>query len=417
MRRALFMMLSLFCLVLSAGAPRSARAADAAGDPGGYLEELGYTVDDISDGTNPQGMTYAMVTMEWESKDVWSADTTGQVVSGFYALRTGYPDAESLQVYLVYSDRYQVGWRIAPADWDKYMKDKDWEALKASESWWVGIWDNDDQAYLTGSTLTKFFGKNFGGGVWAEPKFPGPVTGGGYGSVTISPTDYQTKLKGAATLTITILDKQQQPVENADLEIILLGTATASRVVPKATSTNAKGVASVNFTAGNTDGVAIVVAKSRGTYGVATIKVGKGDKDPAASPVIAALAAKGYKVNGAGISPDDPNAAYADMDVVGYVADADGNLDPQTTGQVVDGWSAVLAGYSKAKTLIVATRYQGKYGIWWSTSPDDFNSYYQKKTDADTFWRAVLASLKVYDLATGKEVSADDFMSKNFGGG
>jgi hypothetical protein len=233
--------------------------------------------------------------------------------------------------------------------------------------------------------------------------------------VAINPAEGQVKLKGQLSLMITVLDKQKQPVADKDVEITLMGTATGSRVLPKATSTSEKGNATINFTAGNTDGVAIIVAKSRGTYGVATIKVGKGDKDPAVSIVTAELAGKGYQIYGAGIPANNADSAYVDMDMVGYLADKDGNSDPVTLAQITDGWSAVSGAYAKAKSLIVITRYQSKYGIQWNVTAEDFSAYLGNKTSEDDFWSSVFDSIKVFDLKTGKEVSAKDFMDKNFG--
>ncbi len=415
MRKVLILIMCTLCLFVAAAPPHAALAADAASDPSGYLEELGYTIVNIGDGVNKQGTPYAMTTMEWESKDLWSEETATQIVSGFYALRNGYPAARILLIDLIYSQQYEVVWRVSSDDWDKYTKDKDWEALKQTESWWVGIWDNDEQAYLAGSGLQKFVSKNFGAGAFAEPKFPGPITGGGYGAVALNPTEGQVKLKGQLNLTITVLDKQKQPVASSDVEITVMGSATGSRVLPKATSTNEKGNAQITFSAGSTDGVAIIVAKSRGTRGVATITVGKGDKDPAVSIVVAELAGKGYKTYGAGIDKDNPDTAYVDMDLVGYLADKSGNYDPVSLAQIVDGWSAVSGAYPKAKSLNVITRYEGNYAIHWLVASADFSDYTAKKTSADDFWSAVFGSIKVFDLKTGREVSPQDFMNKNFG--
>ncbi|MCL4393814.1 MAG: hypothetical protein M1482_03225, partial [Chloroflexi bacterium] len=292
---------------------------------------------------------------------------------------------------------------------------KDWEAFKHTESFFVSVWDNDAGAYVTGTTLTRFVNKNFGGGVWAEPKFPGPVTGGAYGAVTISPAAGQVKLKGEMELTIAILDKQQEPVADTEVEVVVMGTAAGSRVAPKATSTDDAGNARVTFTAGSKDGVAVVVARSRGTYGAATVKVGKGDKDPAGSGVTAELAQKGYKVYGAGVSADDPDTSYVDMDMVGVLLNPDGSYDPQTLAQIVDGWTALGNGYPKAKLLVVITRYQAQYGIHWSVKPEDLTAYVDKTLSADDFWVSQFDGIVVYDLNTGKEVSTKDFTDKNFG--
>ena len=415
MRQVLTFILCMLCLFVVAAPPHTALAVDAASDPSGYLEALGYTIVSMGDGVNQQEVPYAIVTMEWESKDIWSEETTTQVVSAFYALRNGFPAATALFAYLKYTDQYEVGWRVDAVDWDKYTKDKDWEALKQSESWWVGVWDNDESGFLTGSGLQKFVNKNFGAGTFTEPKYPGPITGGAYGAVALNPTEGQIKLKGQLSLTVTVLDKQKQPVSDTDVEMMVMGTATGSRVLPKASSTNEKGNAQITFSAGNTDGVAIVVAKSRGTFGVATIMVGKGDKDPAVSIVVAELAGKGYKVYGAGIDADSPDTAYADMDLLGYLADQDGNYDPVSLAQIIDGWSAVSGGYPKADSLNVITRYAGKYAIHWLAASADFADYVEEKMNADDFWSAVFDSIKVIDLKTGKEISPKDFMNKNFG--
>jgi hypothetical protein len=133
--------------------------------------------------------------------------------------------------------------------------------------------------------------------------------------------------------------------------------------------------------------------------------------------VTAELAGKGYQIYGAGIPANSANSAFVDMDMVGYLADKDGNYDPQTLAQITDGWFAVSGAYPKAKMLIVITRYQGKYGIQWNVTAADFSTYAEKKTSEDDFWSSVFDAIKVFDLKTGKEVSPKDFMNKTFGTG
>ncbi len=404
----------LFLLLVPAPA-RVARAADAATDPAGYLEDQGYVVTDIREGKfKDTGRPYVMVSMDWESKELWSEDTSTQAVHGFYALRAGYPQATALYVDLLYSRQYDVVWRAYIIDWDKYQKDKDKDKTQAwkvfTDAVWVGVWDNDAGAYIEGTELKSFTRKNFGSGSLAEPKSTSSVKGPTYGSVTIQTDKTQVKLKGQIEISITVLDKQKKPVPQAPVDLVVSGSAAGSRTAPKSATTDEEGVASATFIAGSKDGAAMITATSRGTVGTLIIQVGKGESDPGPTKVTQSLMQQGYKVYAVGKATDDPNSVYVDMDATGNVADKTGKLDPETVTQIIDGWTALLDAYPKATLIKVITR-SGNYGVHWSVKSADFKNYMDNKTGEDAFWKAVWDAAKIYDLKSGKEVTPKDFLS------
>lgn len=418
MKRMLVLGLGLLVFFLLLSPVPTAQAADPAADPYGYLEEQGYTVIDMTEGTfKKTGDPWADVIMDWESKDLWSEETSTQVVTGLFALRAGYPKAVSLFVELIYTSQYTVVWRVETVYWDTYQKEKDWTGLK--EKWWVGIWDNDASAYLGGTELKNFTKKNFGAGAFAEPKLPGPKnnSGGAYGSLTVEPSVTEIKAKGSLELKVTVLDKQKNPVAKTSVDFLISGTSTGARVLPRAISTNEDGVARATLTVGSADGSVVVTAQAKGTRGTVVIKVGKGDTDPAMASVFKALQQLGYKVYTAGPGKDAPNTVYVDMDILGYLMSEEGVLDPTSLAQIADGWTALTEAYPKATLLVVITRYKETYAVYWPVKPDDFKAFRDQKTDEDTFWTGVITGLKVIDLKTGKEVTPKDFINKNFGGG
>jgi hypothetical protein len=392
-----------------------ARTALAQGefDPTGYLEKQGYTVVDIADGETDKGESYAAVIMDWESKGLWTSETFTQAWHGFYALRGGYPDAKILVPILVYNEQYEVVFRAYAADWDKYQKSQDWNTF--ARKLFIGIWDNEAGAFLESKPLKDFVNKEWGPAPKKLPE-PKPLPGPSSRGVTIKASATQVKPQETADLTITVLDKKNKPVDGADVELSVSGTATGSKVRPRATSTDAKGIAEATFTAGNTEGSAIITAESMDTRGTITIQVGAGKEDPSAK-VIAPLEQQGYKVYGAGPTKSDPNTVVVDMDLAGYFVDESGNADPETLTQVAYGFAALADAYPEATFLVVITRYQSTYGIVWPAKRQDLEALVDEKMSAQDFWAGVFSAMAVIDLETGEEVPIKDFIHKNFMGG
>jgi hypothetical protein len=411
MKRVLITILLLLSLLVGLFPVRTALAQGEVDDPIEYLEGQGYTLVDIGDGVTDQGESYAAVIMEWAGKKLWeSEETSVQVWHGFYALRGGYPDAVLLVPILVYSEQYEVVFKAKAADWDEYQKSQDWNAFV--NNLFIGIWDNEANEFLEGIALKKFVKKEFGAGTVAEPKLPGPIKDG-HGNVTIEASEIQVKPKDKADLTVTVLDMKKEPVEAADVELSVSGTATGSTVRPKATSTDEKGIAEATFIAGATEGSAVVTADSGGTRGTVTIQVGAGGPEDPSAKVIAALEEEGYKVYSAGPLEDNPSVVAVDMDLAGYFVDKNGNVDPETIVQVAYGWVALMAAYPDAVTLVVITRYEN-YGIVWPAEAQDLKAVTDKKLRSEDFWAGVFSSMSVIDLKTGKEVPVKDFINKNF---
>ncbi len=401
-----------FCMLLLypvLSPPRVALAVEAAADPAGYLEDQGYVVTDLSEGKfKDTGNSYVMVTMEWESKELWSEDTSTQTSQAFYALRLGFPKAVVLFVDLLYSSQYEIVWRTNADAWDKYQKDKDWNAFIGKVA--INVWDKDAGEYLTGSTFVR---KNFGAGTPSEPKLPSATKAAAYDSVTVEADKSQVKLKGEVQIRIKVLDKQKEPASKAPVDLSVSGSATGSRTVPKSVVTDEDGVAKATFIGGSKDGAAVITASARGTVGTFIVQVGKGESDPAPTKVRQALQGGGYKVNGVGKSTDDPNSVYVDMAVAGTVADKNGKFDPETVTQVIDGWTALADAYPQATSLVVITR-TSAFGVYWTTTAKDFAAYMDSKISEDAFWTKVSSGLKFIDLKTGKPVTSKDFMNKNF---
>jgi hypothetical protein len=419
MRKARSLAVGVLFLLLVFSPVRVAQAVDAADDPAGYLEEQGYVVTDVREGKfKDTGKPYAMVTMDWESKELWSVDTSTQAAHGFFALRAGYPQAVAVFVDLLYSQQYEIVWRTNVAEWDKYQKDSERDKTKAWETFretlWIGVWDNDAGAYMEGSELRSFTRKNFGSGAAAEPKSLTAVKGPTYGSVTLEASKTQVKLKGQVEIQVKVLDKQKDPVARAPVDLVVSGSAAGSRTAPKSVTTGDDGTASATFIAGSKDGAAMITATSRGTVGTLIIQVGKGESDPGPTKVTQSLQQQGYKVLGVGKASDDPNSVYVEMQVAGAVADRNGKLDPETVTQVIDGWTALVDAYPKATLLKVITR-TPSFGVHWSVGSQDFKAYMDNKTSEQVFWEHVWSTIKIYDLKTNKEVAPKDFLSKNAG--
>ena len=266
---------------------------------------------------------------------------------------------------------------------------------------------------MSSSAGKTFWRKNFGSDVPAEPKFPGTTRAGGTATVTIQADKTQIKLKGEIELRITVLDKNKSPISKANVDLAVSGSATGSRVVPKSVATDDAGLATATFIAGSRDGGAVVTAQSRGSTVTFAIQVGKGESDPGPTKVRQTLQEQGYKVNAVGKATDSPNSVYVDMAVAGTVTDKSGELDPETVTQVTDGWVALMDAYPQATLLTVITR-TTDFAVHWPAKPQDVKGYLDNKVSADDFWGRVMSTMKIYDIKTGKVVSAKDFVSKNF---
>src|SRR5919202_7071582 len=104
-------------------------SSDAAANGRSNLEAAGYTVTDFGQEKIKSGKLVAFVNMKMESKDLYSSQTSQQVVDGFSVLRKAYPQAELLLNILEYSDQYDLVFSAEGKDVDNYISSGDFKTF------------------------------------------------------------------------------------------------------------------------------------------------------------------------------------------------------------------------------------------------------------------------------------------------
>mgnify|MGYP000582198741 CR=1 FL=1 len=124
---------------------------------------------------------------------------------------------------------------------------------------------------------------------------------------------------------------------------------------------------------------------------------------------------KGYTVNNFGTTTwsDGTIAAFVRMPMVSNTI-----YSPETSQQLVDGFTADRKGFPTATVLIVQLEYTERYWIRYDIKVTDWDAYVKSK-DFDKFlealWRSIWDAEKGEFLKTSQE--RKDFITKNFGAG
>lgn len=394
-------------------------------DAKAYLEGQGYKVYFAEQGKFTSGGTYAYVRMDMASDDLYSSEVSNQVYHAYYALRSVYPDDETLVCGLMFSTKYEVVFFAKATDWDDFYKDGGWEDFIKTLQ--VAIFDRETGQPLTTAETKNFMTKNFGtGGKWTPPNVTpgkGSASTGVVSSVQVKVTPSELPADGtsSAQVEVTVYDKDNQPLNDVEVEFVLSGSAAKGcRIRPTITSTDSNGEAEATFTAGTTDGTVNITAKAKSATGLAVVTIGGGSENPKADEIVAFLTKYGYKVHGAGYLEDSQgnrtNAVAVVMDM------ASSTIDSALGQQLALGWAALYQAYPDAEALYVILYYD-RYALFFGTTPADFMAVLKAGDAGDqqtveAFWNKVFTDLVVIDRTTGERVTdIKGFLQKNFTGG
>lgn len=383
------------------------------------LTDQGYEVLEFQELEGKNGNPFAFVIMTPISKDLYSSETTQQIVDGLAALRQTFPDSGTLYNFLHYDERYEVAYWADALDVSTYIKDNEFDAFSQTIS--VDVYDNETGEYL-GDSSKDFIKKNFGTGTYSAPPNP-PLskftTKVGSIRVSVSPSSLPADGASKAIVTVTVYDKKNQPMPDAEVEFEVTGSAGGT-VRPRVTSTDENGQADSVFTVGKLDGAVTITASSGGSTGSGVITVGKGSSDNAADNVIGQLVAQGYNATKVGYIDDAKTqvAVLVNLDA-GYNINA-------VSEPIIYGMTALRTNYPEATTLVVIIPYQENLLMFPATTTEYDSlgaSIATAKTDTDkqtafrSFLQLVFAKAAYVDH-NGTSISTfKDFYNKNFTGG
>lgn len=392
--------------------------SDAAAGAQQALEDRGYEIIEFSELEGDNGAPFAFVIMYPISQDLYSSDTTQQIVDGLAALRQTFPDSGTLYTFLRYDSRYEVAYWADALDVDQYLEDNDFRAFSQVVS--VDVYDNEEGKYL-GSASTDFIEKNFGAGNYSSPANP-PLSksSNSVGSirVSVSPSELPADGTSKAIVSVKVFNKRNEPINDAEIEFETSGSGEGV-VRPRVTSTDENGEADAVFTAGSTNGSVTITAKVGGITGAGTITLGTGSADQPADNVIALLNAQGY--NATRVSLLDEAKTQ-----VGVLVNLGENYNiNQVTGPIIYGMTALRINYPNVSTLVVIVPY-GQNLLMFPASAADYDSYFQaitaaqsddeKRAASSNFLTRVYAAAQYVDRNGNKLSTFKDFYDKNFTG-
>jgi len=396
-------------------------------DAKAYLEEQGYKVYFAKEGEFSSGGTYAYVRMDMASEDLYSSEVSNQIYHAYYALRSVYPDDETLVCGLMFGGKYEVVFFAKSSDWDAFYEGGEWEDFVKTLQY--AVFDRETGQPLASTESKNFMTKNFGtGGKWTAPNVKIKRDSGMISSVkvVVTPSELPADGKSTADVKVTVYDKDNEPLGDVEVEFTLSGSAAKGcRIRPSVTSTDSNGEAEATFTAGTTNGTVNITAKVKSATGLAVVTIGSGggSTDPKADEIIAFLAKYGYKVHGAGYLTDNQGTKTKSVAVVMDMAS--NAVDDVLVQQLVLGWLVLYQTYPDAEALYVILHYD-RYGLFFGTTPADLAAALKASEagDAQTvqaFWSKVFNNLVVIDRTTGERVTdTQGFLQKNFtksGGG
>lgn len=393
--------------------------SDTAGSAQQALQDRGYEVIEFTELEGQSGNLFAFVIMFPVSKDLYSSDTTQQIVDGLAALRQTFPDSGTLYTFLRYDDRYEIAYWADAVDVDTYLKDNDFRAFAQLIS--VDVYDNQKGEYL-GSASQDFIDKNFGAGNYSSPANP-PLSKNsntiGSIRVSVSPSELPADGASKAIVSVEVFNKKNEPIENAEIEFETSGSGEGT-VRPRVTSTDENGQADAVFTAGRTNGSVTITAKSGGITGAGVITLGTGSSDQPADNVIAFLSAQGLNATRVG---------YLDQakSRVGVLVDLGESYNiNQVTAPIIYGMTALRINYPDAQTLVVVVPY-GQNLLMFPATAAQYDSFFQaisaaqtddaKRAASSAFLTQVYTGAQYVDRNGNKISNFKDFYDKNFTGG
>lgn len=380
------------------------------------LLDKGYDVLTWTEDIGANEVHYALVRMRMADKNMYSAAISQQLVDGMGALRTAFPQATELQVWLNYDQRYDIVFYIQADGWDGYLASQDFEQFLEAADWI--LYDIAASSFVE---ITKdFIDKNFGAGWFQPPQNPPGARRTQYGSlqVTVSPQTLPADGASQAQITMVLYDKQNRPAPNVEIELSGAGSGSG-KLRPGRTATDAQGQARAVFIAGDQSGCVTITAEAGDTLGTAVIIIGAGSGCTATDNVVAYLGQKGYKVPKAGYYTDSTDTAMVQIDL------KDGFTIGQMEQAIFDGLTALRKFFPEAVRLDVWIPLRDNYLVFIADAArydqliQDFkaaNSDQARRNLVDAFMDAVYARSVVLDR-NGQRVSAfKDFINKNFGG-
>lgn len=390
-----------------------------AGNAQDALKDAGYDVIEFTELEGKNGNLFAFVIMPPASQDLYSSETTQQIVDGLAALRQTFPDSETLYVFLRYDARYEIAYYTEASFVDKYLQDNDFPSLARNIR--VDVYDNEAGGYL-GSSSKDFITKNFGAGNYRNPPNP-PLSrrSNTIGSIRVSVSPSELPADGAskANVAVQVYDKRNQPIADAEVEFAVTGSGSGS-VRPRVTSTDDNGEAETVFTAGKTSGAVTITASSGGVTGSGVITIGSGSTDQPADNVLAMLQGQGINATKAGYL-DNAKTTVAVLVDLG----ATFNIN-QVANPIILGMTALRINYPEAKTLVVIIPYQTNLLMFPATAQEYDGmaakvSAAQNSTEKNTAFTNFLSlvfSKAAYVDRNGTPISTfKDFYNKNFTGG
>ncbi len=393
--------------------------SDNAGNAENALKDAGYDVVEFTETEGKSGNLFAYVIMLPASQDLYSSETTQQIVDGLAALRQSFPDSGTLYVFLRYSERYEVAYYADAVDVQSYIDNNDFNAFARNIT--VDVYDNETNSYL-GKSSKDFINKNFGAGNYQTPPNP-PLSkrSNTIGSVrvSVSPSELPADGTSKAIVTVNVYDKKNQPIPNAEVKFDTSGSGEGS-IRPRVTSTDDNGEADAVLTAGKKNGAVTITATSNGVTGSSVVTIGSGSTDQPADDVIAFMQGQGYNASKAGYL-DSAKTTVAVLVDLGTSF----NIN-QVTGPIIYGMTALRINYPQATTLVVIIPYQNNLLMFPATSAEYDNLSKQlaaapddkAKNTAFTNFLSLVFGKAAYVDRNGNPISTfKDFYNKNFTGG
>lgn len=383
------------------------------------LEDKGYTVNGFGTTTWDDGTSVAYVRMPMVSNNVYSSETSQQLVDGFTADRKGFPNATMLLVTLEYTERYWIRYDIKATDWDAYVKTKDFN--KFVDSLWYAIGDTEKRAWVPKAEIKDFINKNFGAGPRQPPSGVTPKKGTvGSVRVQVSPSTLPADGASTAQVTATVYDKQNKPVPNTALTFAVSGTGMGT-IQPKTATTDSKGQAKATYKAGTKAGTVTITVTVGNTTGTTTLTLGEeDDEDTAENNVRTFLAGQGYKVLYVEYNKTEAYA-WVLLDLGEYFDTED------LAWAVLYGCATLRDNYPNASKLGVAVLYEGMYGLVFPVKATDVDQVVaavkaakgdRSKINAalQRFFNLAFNNAVVIDARTGKVLGkVKDFTGISFG--
>ncbi len=395
--------------------------SETAGNAKEALTDAGYEVIEFTETEGKNGNLFAFVIMLPVSKDLYSAETTQQIVDGLAALRQSFPDSGTLYTFLRYSERYEIAYYADALDVQAYLDDPQNDFQKFAANVSVDVYDNEAGGYL-GKSSKDFINKNFGAGKYQNPPNP-PLSksSGKIGSlrVTVSPSDLPADGTSKAIVTVEVFDKKNQPVTDAEVTFEVSGSGEGS-VRPRVTSTDANGEADTVFTAGKKNGSVTITATSGGVTGSGVVTIGSGSTDQAADNVLSLLQGQGQNATKAGYIDSAKTTVAVLIELEDFT-----NVN-QLSNPILLGLTALRINYPEATTYVVIVPYQSNL-LMFPATKTEYDTMYKNVTAATTQEAKSTAYVNFLTIVFGKSAYVDrngkpissfkDFYNKNFTGG